>query len=231
MAVIQLTETEKAICQLLIQYGVLEDSKLENLVREINADLKNDGPMKPLKESFVRINANLRPLSFEIKSVVKSRCKECNEMSNTRVPVCSECSREGTSEWAYFHGMANTEECETTKNFGSDLAPEEIKFFSDLVQKLLDFHKQSTNDIYNLFKNEKLSGSQIDIVLEKLRLKGWIQRDRMNFWEIGVRTYLECKQFLENVINNAEAPDDEDEEEHAKNVKEQLADLLQVATY
>ena len=228
---VKLTETEKAICQILIQYGVLEDSKLENLVREINADLKNDGPMKPLKESFVRINANLRPLSFEIKSVVKSRCKECNEMSNTRVPVCSACSQEGTSEWAYFHGMANTEECETTKNFGSDLTPEEIKFFSDLVQKLLDFRKQSTNDIYNLFKNEKISGSQIDMLLEKLRSKGWIQRDSHNVWEIGVRTYLECKQFLENVINNAEAPDDEDEEEHAKNVKEQLAELPQVATY
>ena len=98
-----LMATENAISQLLIQYGVLEDSILENHVREVNAaDLENEGPMRPLHETF---NESTKTSIHCRLKVVMSRCKECQEMSNNRVTVCCSCEKEGTSERVYFLGM------------------------------------------------------------------------------------------------------------------------------
>lgn len=230
----QLSDTEKAITQLMIHYGIIEESKLLELVKAVRKDLGgNDGNMKPLKESFVRINVNLRFLGMEVKSVVKARCTnvECAKIYNVRTPTCANCSTAGSFEWVYYHGIANTEECEVTKAFGSDLSPEEIKFFQDLVTKLLDVRYASVNDIYGLKIIPTWSNSQNDTVLEKLRLRGWLHRDTDCQWEIGARTFLECKLFLEQLIQNTDAPDDEDEESHRAAVKEQLDELPQVATY
>jgi tRNA splicing endonuclease len=87
----------------------------------------------------------------------------------------------------HYHGIVNTEEDDVSKIFGSDLLPDELKFFSDLIQKLLENNYLSTDDIYR-FKNDKWKGSQTDVVLEKLRERGWLQRDSRSFWEIGTYT-------------------------------------------
>ena len=231
MAMINLTETEKAICQLLTQHGVIEDAKLEKHVEAIKADFRHDPPMNSLKEAFGRINKNLRPLSYEIKSVVKVRCAECKTMHNKREQTCAECQA-STLDWVYFHGIANTEECDVSKNHGTDLAPDEVKFFVAMLNHLLR-DSATTAEIYTWKGkgNANWSHSQVDAVVEKLRINGWVHRDYHGRWEIGVRTYLECKPYLESLIKAVEQPDDEDEESFRAGVEAQLTGLPQVATY
>lgn len=181
---IKLDEIEKVINQLLIAYGVIEDGKLVELLETIIKDFHNE-KLRPLKESFVRINAKLRPLSMEVKSVVKSKCSACDAVTNVRASVCEACaSATAKHEWVYYHGIANTEEDHVSKAEGSELTPEEIKFFSELTLKLLESNYMSTDDVYRM-KNEKWSHSTTDTALEKLRSKGWLQRDERSFWEIG----------------------------------------------
>lgn len=186
----KLDEIEKAISQFLIALGVIEDGKLVELLENIIKDFPNE-KLRPLKESFVRINSKLRPLSMEIKSVVKSKCSACDAVTNVRATICEACaSTTAKHVWVYYHGIVNTEEDHVSKSEGSELTPDEIKFFSELTLKLLESNYMSTDDVYRM-KSEKWSHSNTDIVLEKLRSKGWLQRDERSFWEIG-----ELRRFI-----------------------------------
>ena len=229
--VLKLTETEKAIVQLLTQHGVIEDAKLEKHVQAIKADFRHEPPVNSLKEAFGRINKNLRPLSYEIKSVVKVRCGECKAMfNNKREQTCTACHA-AKLDWVYYHGVANTEECDVSKSHGTDLSPEEIKFFIAMLRRLLRI-SATTVDMYGWKEHPSgWSHSQVDAVVEKLRINGWIHRDYNGFMEIGVRTYLECKPFLESLLRSEETPDDEDEESFRADIDAQVTGLPQVATY
>jgi RNA polymerase subunit RPABC4/transcription elongation factor Spt4 len=190
---IKLDEIEKAINQFLIAHGVIEDGKLVELLETIIKDFRNE-KLRPLKESFVRINSKLRPLSMEVKSVVKSKCSACDAVTNVRSSVCEACaSTTAKHEWVYYHGIVNTEEDHVSKAEGSELTAEEVKFFSELTLKLLESNYMSTDDVSRM-KNEKWSHSTTDTALEKLRSKGWLQRDERSFWEIG--------EFITNFLMN-----------------------------
>ena len=181
---VELDDFEKAISQILIAYGTIENAKLEALLEQIRKDFPGS-TVRVLKESFARINTKLIKLSLEIKSVVRSKCRDCETITNIRAPTCESCSSPASkSEWVYYHGFVNTEGDAVSKDEGSELLPDEIKFFSELTQKLLENSYMSTDDVYGL-KNSNWTPSQTDIVLEKLRSKGWLQRDERSFWEIG----------------------------------------------
>lgn len=177
-------QTEKAIIQLLIAHGIVENSVLENEIAAIRKDYRNE-KVRSLRESFIRMNVKLRKLSMEIKSLVKSKCMGCESITNVRPAICESCSDPlARNEWIHYHSIVNNEEDFVSKEVGTELKPEEIRFFSHLIQKLLERNYLSTDEIYNM-RIDKWSHSDTDVVLEKLRMKGWLQRDDRSFWEIG----------------------------------------------
>lgn len=163
---VQLLEIEKVISQLLIAHGTVENSKLEKLLELIIKDFKKE-KLRPLRDHFARINGNLRLLSMEIKSV--------------RIPNTDSSS---STKWLHHHGIVNTEEDDVSKDVGSEMSPEDLKFFSDIIVKLLEVSNLSTDEVYGM-KGDKWTLSYTDSLLSKLILKGWLQRDERSFWEIG----------------------------------------------
>ena len=177
-------QTEKAIIQLLIAHGIVENSILESEIEAIRKDFRNE-KVRPLRESFIRINVKLRKLSLEIKSIIKSKCVGCESITNIRAAICEGCSDPlARCEWVHYHGIVNNEEDFVSKEVGTELKPEEIRFFAGLTQKLLERNYVSTDEIYSI-RNDKWINSDTDVVLEKLRAKCWLQRDDRSFWEIG----------------------------------------------
>lgn len=163
---VQLLEIEKVISQLLIAHGTVENNKLEKLLEVIIKDFKGE-KLQPLRNHFARINGNLRLLSMEIKSV---------RMQNT--------DSSSSTKWLYHHGIVNTEEDAVSKDVGSEMSPDDIKFFSELIIKLLELNYMSTDDVYRI-RHGQWTVSYTDGVLLKLITKGWLQRDERSFWEIG----------------------------------------------
>ena len=180
-------QTEKAIVQLIIAHGIVENNILESEIEAIRKDFRNE-KARPLRESFIRINVKLRKLSLEIKSIIKSKCVGCESITNIRAAICEGCSDPlARCEWVQYHGIVNNEEDFVSKEVGTELKPEEIRFFSGLTQKLLERNYVSTDEIYSI-RNDKWSHSDTDVVLEKLRAKCWLQRDDRSFWEIGIHS-------------------------------------------
>lgn len=188
-----LDEEEKAINQILLAYGTIEDSKLERFVKDIAKGFQNSNP-RSLTESFGRINRNIRQLDLEIKTVVRLKCNECGALSNFRTPTCESCPSKEL-ELVRQHGLANTEEDDVSKDHGTELLPEELKFFTLVVQSLVERHYLSTDDMKDIAKFKNLKEGEPPInpwlepqtrnVLEKLNVNGWLQKDDRSYWEIG----------------------------------------------
>lgn len=92
-------ETEKAIYQILTAAGTLESDELEKYLVPIRKEFGER--QRPLKEHFARINSNLRLISFEIKSVLRSKCLGCDAVSNVKAKdICENCSEPSSkSTW------------------------------------------------------------------------------------------------------------------------------------
>ena len=179
-----LDDIEKAITQLLIAHGTVEDSKLTDIVESLRRDFPSSR-VRTLRESFARINLKMKNISMQIKSIGKSKCCGCDTITNSRPTMCDSCSDPlAKSEWVFYHALVNTEEDTASKEVGTELKADEIQFFSKLTLKLVEENYLSTDDIYRI-RMEKWNPSDTDVVLEKLKVKGWLQRDERSFWEIG----------------------------------------------
>ena len=175
---------DRAIMQLLMAHGMIEDSKFKVMVEIVAEDLQVDERNIinniTLSERFKNININIRPLSLEIKSVVTRE----NE----------------TAEWQYFHGIANTDEDLISTNSGSKFDQTQIEIFAEVLGVLLEKTYLSTGDVQDL-KPSKWSNSECDNFLATLERLGWLRRNNRSYWEIGFKSHLELRPLLENLAN------------------------------
>eukprot|EP01038_Epipyxis_sp_PR26KG_P004994 gene4994-6979_t len=173
---------DKVAVQILMSFGVMESTLFEINLRKVCLDMNIAVP--PIKDLFRKININLRSLSLEIKSVVLKNAQ---------------------NEWIYYHGVVNNEEDTVSKDLGSYFDGLELKYFSSICSKLLYDKYLSTDDIMKLKpENWLLTAAQLthktDKFLSMLENEGWLRRDTANYWELGMRSYLELRTFFEQEI-------------------------------
>jgi hypothetical protein len=100
MNITKLDEIEKAIYQILTAAGTLENDELVKRLAPIRKEFGERE--RPVKEHFYRLNANLRRISFEIKSVLRSKCLGCDAVCNVKASICENCCEPSTkSKWLF----------------------------------------------------------------------------------------------------------------------------------
>lgn len=206
----ELHEIEKSMLQILISKGIIEKSIFDVYFQNVLEDYNDRNPKSIYDLSdvdmFRKINNSIRDLSIEIKTLVEKR----------------------DSINSFFHGIVNIDEDYVAKTFGSSFNQIELKFFSDLIPKLIESGKLNSREIeLSTFKNVNWSTSDVTYCLQKLKEKGWLQRDDRNYWILGARTHLELRAFIENAISNADDENKEDE----KQTGLILSELPQIIVY
>lgn len=187
----KLSEFEKAINQVLLAYKVIDNGKLQEIVNRLRIDFPMERE-RSLEEVFKRINSNIRPFSFEIKTVISS----INGEDDTR---------------NYYHGIANTNSDELAREYGSLLDPEEVQYYSRIVTKLIERKRLSSDEVVQL-KNDGWSRSRAEDTIKKLKNAMWLGRDRQSYWILGVRSYLELSSsFLQDLLREDQANADGDD--------------------
>lgn len=169
------SELQKAVCQIIISHGFVRDEDIKSHIIKImgNDNVLHDG----IGGLFQRINQNLRKLSFEIKSVV---LKDTNGTHST------------------FHGFVNTLDDNISKSFGSSFTVSEVKFFEKICVEILEKKCLNTNDIVTLKENHQVVNH--DQFLDKLLSQGWLRKNESNYWELGVKSYLELRTHFESIL-------------------------------
>jgi hypothetical protein len=115
-----------------------------------------------------------------------------------------------TSPPSLYHGVVNLEDDRISNLHGMHLETSEIHFFGELCRKLI-FGVMSSHDISSTLRPPTWQISQTASVLEKLSTNGWIRQNDAGYWTIGLRAHLELRSFIETVINNVDANDEETE--------------------
>lgn len=226
---------EKSILQMLINAGIMRDEdllvQLELLKKSLSSSSANSNN-KTLTEVFKNINANLRHLSLEIRSVIivptaNSYSRRSSSSSSSSVDIS------GISIREVYHGLVNSEEDFVAKDYGSEFDPIELKYFSEMIYKIMAAHYLSSVDILG-FKPVKYNEHQATTFIHRLESLGWLQRNDSNYLVLGSRSYLELHSFLGNVITNSEDLDglEEDAKEARRSeLRQQVLKLPQLLNY
>jgi hypothetical protein len=224
---------EKSILQMLINAGIMRDEdllvQLELLKKSLSTSSASSNN-KTLTEVFKNINANLRHLSLEIRSVI---IVPTANTSSRRSSSSSSSSSSEISIREVYHGLVNSEEDFVAKDYGSEFDPIELKYFSEMIYKIMAAHYLSSTDILG-FKPAKYNECQATTFLHRLESLGWLQRNDSNYLVLGSRSYLELHTFLSNVITNSEDLDGlaEDAKEARRNeLRQQVLKLPQLLNY
>jgi hypothetical protein len=224
---------EKSILQMLINAGIMRDEdlmmQLELLKKSLTTSSANSNN-KTLTEVFKNINANLRHLSLEIRSVI---IVPTANTSSRRSSSSSSVGTSGSSIREVYHGLVNSEEDFVAKDYGSEFDPIELKYFSEMIYKIMAAHYLSSTDILG-FKPAKYNEYQATTFLHRLESLGWLQRNDSNYLVLGSRSYLELHTFLSNIITNSEDLDGlaEDAKEARRNeLRQQVLKLPQLLNY
>lgn len=223
---------EKSILQMLINAGIMRDEdllvQLELLKKSLTTSSANSNN-KTLTEVFKNINANLRHLSLEIRSVIIVPTANISSSRSSSSSV----GTSGSSIREIYHGLVNSEEDFVAKDYGSEFDPIELKYFSEMIYKIMAAHYLSSTDILG-FKPAKYNEYQATTFLHRLESLGWLQRNDSNYLVLGSRSYLELHTFLSNVITNSEDLDGlaEDAKEATRNeLRQQVLKLPQLLNY
>jgi hypothetical protein len=157
------------------------------------------------------LNQSLRNMSLEIRSI---NVKEGDEDEEVLV---------------LYHGLVNIEEDLVAKEFGigSNYAPEDMKLFSTIIQRLLYVKIMASDEIVAL-KPRSTSENSVHALLRKLKAQGWLDHNHRSDWIIGKKAYMELRSYFENVINSEGA---EDDEEQAEENRLQIQRLPQIIMY
>lgn len=203
---------EQAVVNILTQRGYVRDSELLENLDFIKPDFNTAGQQLSLPTMFKSINTKLRKFSMEIKSI------HLTNSNNDRVT---------------YHGIVNTEEDFVSKEYGSPFEPAELKFFTQIVNKLLEEKYLSTDDIADLRPLDKMSRDKCAAFVAKLEAMGWLRRDDSNYLILGVRTHLELRSYLEGVImdSGGEAEEGAREAERVAQLRSIVAELPQIIVY
>jgi len=174
MADQQLRDIDRALLQILVASKVIDDEALEAHF----ASLKNDYPGQnvdiSLSDTFKKLNVHLRrSFLMEIKSVVMGSGEQRK----------------------YFHSLVNTAEDFVATEFGSHITGQEMEFVRDLFNFLVEMKKAGAQEVRSLAQS--ISVPKASEVVETLLENVWLVKDAQGYFEIGPRSYLEIRQFLE----------------------------------
>lgn len=227
---------EKSILQMLINAGIMRDEDLLAQLELLKKSLSNSSVSssnKALAEVFKNINANLRHLSLEIRSVIIVPTTNPSSRRSSSSSSSSSVSISGSSIREVYHGVVNSEEDFVAKDYGSEFDPIELKYFSDMIYKIMAAHYLSSTDILG-FKPAKYNEYQATTFLHRLESLGWLQRNDSNYLVLGSRTYLELHTFLGNAITNSEDLDglaEDAKEARRHELRQQVLKLPQLLNY
>lgn len=227
---------EKSILQMLINAGIMRDEDLLAQLELLKKSLSNSSVSssnKALAEVFKNINANLRHLSLEIRSVIIVPTANPSSRRSSSSSSSSSVSISGSSIREVYHGVVNSEEDFVAKDYGSEFDPIELKYFSDMIYKIMAAHYLSSTDILG-FKPAKYNEYQATTFLHRLESLGWLQRNDSNYLVLGSRTYLELHTFLGNAITNSEDLDglaEDAKEARRHELRQQVLKLPQLLNY
>jgi len=224
---------EKVILQVLINAGIMRDEDLLVQLELLKNNLSgvDSSNKKTLTDVFKNINANLRHLSMEVRSVI---IVTGADYSNRRSSSSSSSSSSGGTIKEVYHGLVNTEEDFVAKDYGSEFNPIELKYFSDMIYRLLTVRYLSSMDILDFKPAKNYSDNDATNFIRQLESLGWLQRNDSNYLELGNRSYLELHSFLSNAITNSEDLDGlaEDAKEARRNeLRQQVLKLPQLLNY
>lgn len=198
---VALDNFEKAIVQILITATFIEDS----LFKSHFNDLKKHMPYnKTISDCFTAINANLRNVSMEVKTVIMKREVE-----------------DEPTRLIHYHAIVNTDADSIAKDIKS-YSDKEITFFRALFDKLIEEKYLSVDDIARV-EGAGAKDFPVDAFLQRLITIGWLQRDDRNYWEFGPRVYAELNQYIETSIRNNENSEED--------IQDRLKQLPQVIYY
>jgi hypothetical protein len=203
---------EQAVTNILTQRGFIRDSELKEQVNYIKPDFRASAD-RPLPEMFRSINEKLRKFSMEIKSI------HLTNSNNERVT---------------YHGLVNTEEDFVSKEYGSTFEAGELKFFTKIVEKLLEEKYLSSDDIADLRSHDRMRRDEATAFVAQLESQGWLRRNDSNYLILGVRAHLELRTYLEGVIMDSADLDSLEEDERAEKVaqlKAIIAEMPQIIVY
>ena len=168
-----LQDIEKALLQILIAYRAVESVVFDEHLECLRRDYPNQANNLTTSDIFKRINVHLRKISLEIKTVV----------------IRSDDERKS------YHGVVNTGEDSIATEFGSTFSEAELDFARTIISGLIDMKQIGTTEIRNLTQpNQKPYASN---VIDALVEERWIVRNVRGYFELGPRSFLEIRPFLE----------------------------------
>ncbi len=168
---------DNAVTQIIMTSGIIGDKHLKELIQSL---LTRETPLE-LSAMFKRINARLRMLALEVRTAIQVE----------------------NGERSYYHGIVNLEADAVSVEFGSHFTPQESKFFNEILNMLVEKKKMTSDEIFDIRETHKLDKWTEPAVLgllERLLSEHWLLRDDRNFWRIGMRSHLELKALLQEIL-------------------------------
>eukprot|EP01033_Poteriospumella_lacustris_P009844 gene9844-7047_t len=188
--------------QLFAAHGCLLD---DSLAAHLATATQRSWSSEQLRLLFVAANANLRPMGFEVRTVMMRGAVPPTSSSTTASASASAVTR--------VHCLVNIEEDHVAREAGSVFAVDELKLFTATLQRLLWRRKMTTADVVevcldNAPPGERRKQTFLQELVGRWEQAQWLTRTEANLLEIGPRTHLELRQLLETF---AESPTEEDE--------------------
>ncbi len=182
-------DLDTALFQIVTAHGIIEDSKLRQHIIQLEQDFGSLASNVDINESFKRVNARMRFFSIEIRTVVDSIT---------------------AGERDIYHGVANVEGDLVSRDFGSDYDAQELKFFEEILTKLLTQSVISTVEAVDAYPKAE-SIAKVEGIIGRLLRDRWLDRDSRDYIQIGLRSYLELSSFLQEKLRNLESEQEPDE--------------------
>ncbi len=205
MSATELNSIEKAIVQVLLAQGIIEEMKLQAIMASVAEELipGNRINFNDTKEMFKRINTNLRPLALEVRSVVQKN--------------------QDSDGFTFYHGIANIDEDNVAIEFGCKYSSAEVQYISSVFEHILVKSIASSSELYDL-RPSKWERSVANDILLSLEEEKYLSRKNDNsYFQIGIRAQLELRILLEDILNKVH----EDEEDAVRTAISKLPQIIQ----
>lgn len=186
--------------QLFAAHGCLRD---DSLAAHLATATQRSWSSEQLRQLFVAANVNLRPMGFEVRTV----------MMRAAAPTSSSASAAAGSAVTRVHCLVNIEEDHVAREAGSVFTVDELKLFTATLQRLLWRRRMTTADAVEVClqvapPGERRKQTFLQELVGRWEQGQWLTRSEANLLEIGPRAHLELRQLLETF---AESPAEEDE--------------------
>ena len=204
MSTAELNSVEKAIVQVLLAQGIIEEMKLQAIMASVAEELipGNRININDTKEMFKRINTNLRPLALEVRSVVQKN--------------------QDSDGFTFYHGIANIDEDKVAIEFGCKYSAAEVQYISSVFEHILVKSIASSSELYDLRPSKWERSDANDIILS-LEEEKYLSRNDNGYFQIGTRAQLELRILLEDILNKVHV----DEEDAVRTAISKLPQIIQ----